>query len=565
MKEIEISLQAEKLLNNPLYNKGTAFTVEEREAFHLHGLLPAHISSIEEQVFRRYQNFISQKDQLSKYTFLSSLQDRNEVLFYRLVLEHISEMLPFIYTPTIGEVSSQFSSLYQQHRGIYLSYPLQDRIEEIIANLSQVELDVIVVTDGERILGLGDLGVGGMAIPQGKISLYTLFGGIHPLRTLPIFLDVGTNNQALLADPFYLGWQHSRISGEPYYQFIDRFVTALKKRFPKVLLQWEDFSKTHARPLLEKYQEVICSFNDDIQGTAAVTLAALLSALRGAEISEQKIVVFGAGSAGLGISNLIVKAMREAGGSEQRARDNFYMVDKEGLIHTNLSDLDSEQQKFARDYQSLQKWDVVDSSHISLLEVIKHVKPTILIGVSAQAKAFTKEIVTEMSRHVEDPIIFPLSNPNSRSEAEPEELIRWTKGKAIIGTGSPFHHVDYNGKKYSIAQCNNVYIFPGIGLGVIAAKISKITDEMFIQAAHVLSKHSHFPDLFPPLTLLREISREIALAVIAVAEDQELITPMTSEEREKLVDQTIWFPSYPNYRFRPNGSKMNMSHKKGRE
>ncbi len=555
MKEVELSLQAEKLLNNPLYNKGTAFTMEEREAFHLHGLLPSHISSIEEQVVRRYQNFLSQRDQLSKYTFLSSLQDRNEVLFYRLVLEHISEMLPFIYTPTIGEVSSQFSSLYHQHRGIYLSYPLQDKIEEIITNLSQAELDVIVVTDGERILGLGDLGVGGMAIPQGKLSLYTLFGGIHPLKTLPIFLDVGTNNQALLADPLYLGWRHPRISGNPYYHFIDRFVTALKKRFPKVLLQWEDFSKTHARPLLEKYQEVICSFNDDIQGTAAVTLAALLSALKGAEISEQKIVVFGAGSAGLGISNLIVKAMQEAGGSEQRARDNFYMVDKQGLIHTNLLDLDNEQQKFARDYQSLQKWDVVDSSHISLLEVIRHVKPTILIGVSAQAKAFTKEMIREMSKHVEDPIIFPLSNPNSRSEAEPEELIRWTKGKAIIGTGSPFNHVDYEGKKYSIAQCNNVYIFPGIGLGLIAAKISKVTDEMFIQAAHVLSKHSHFPDLFPPLKLLREISREIALAVIAVAEEQELIPSMTSKEREKLVDQTIWFPSYPNYRFRHNKNK----------
>lgn len=548
MKEMQISLRSEELLNHPMYNKGTAFTVEERDVFHLHGLLPFHISTLEEQVVRRYQNFLAQKDRLSKYTFLSSLQSRNEVLFYRLALDHISEMLPFIYTPTIGEVSLQFSSLYHQHRGVYLSYPLQDKIEEIVVNLPQKELDVVVITDGERILGLGDLGVGGMAIPQGKLSLYTLFGGIHPLRTLPILLDVGTNNQTLLNDPLYLGWRYPRISDDLYYDFIDRFVRALKKRFPKILLQWEDFSKIHAKPLLEKYQDVICSFNDDIQGTAAVTLSALLSAIQGSLLSEQKIVVFGAGSAGIGISDLIVKAMQEEGCSEQRARENFYMIDRQGLIHTELSNLDHEQKKFARDYQSLQQWEL-DSSPISLLEVIKQVKPTILIGVSAQAKAFTKEIVTEMGKHVENPIIFPLSNPNSHSEATPEELLYWTKGKAIIATGSPFEIVDYGNRQYTIAQCNNVYIFPGIGLGAIAAKIPKITDEMFIQAAYVLAKHSRLPDLFPPLKNLREISREIALAVIATAEDQELITPMRTEIREKLVDQTIWFPSYPSYCF----------------
>lgn len=550
MKEVQNSLQSEKLLNHPIYNKGTAFTAEERDAFHLHGLLPFHVSTLEEQVIRRYQNFLAQKDPLAKYTFLSSLQDRNEVLFYRLVLDHISEMLPFIYTPTIGEVSLQFSALYQQHRGgVYLSYPLQDKIEEIIANLPQNELDVVVVTDGERILGLGDLGVGGMAIPQGKLSLYTLFGGIHPLRTLPILLDVGTNNQTLLQDPLYLGWRCPRISDNLYYDFIDRFVKSLKKRFPKVLLQWEDFSKKHAKPLLKKYQDIICSFNDDIQGTAAVTLSALLSAIQGALLSEQKIVVFGAGSTGLGISHLIVKAMQEEGCSEQRARENFYILDRQGLIHADLSNLDSEQKKFARDYQSLQKWEW-DSSRISLLEVIKQAKPTVLIGVSTQAKAFTKEVITEMGKYVENPIVFPLSNPNSHSEATPEELIYWTKGRAIIATGSPFASIDYNNKQYTIAQCNNVYIFPGVGLGAIAAKIPKITDEMFIQAAYVLSKHSRFPDLFPPLKLLREVSREIALAVIATAENQELIAPMTTEIREKLVDQTIWFPSYPSYSFK---------------
>lgn len=550
MKELEISLQSEELLNHPFYNKGTAFNAEERDAFDLHGLLPSHVSTIEEQVIRRYQNFLAQKDQLSKYTFLSSLQNRNEVLFYRLVLEHIAEMLPFIYTPTIGEVSLQFSSLYHQHKGLYISYPLQDKIEEILAKLSQAELDVIVVTDGERILGLGDLGIGGMAIPQGKIALYTLFGGIHPVKTLPIVLDVGTNNRVLLEDPLYLGWRHPRITDDLYYDFIDRFIKAVKKRFPGVLLQWEDFSKAHAKPLLEKYKDTICSFNDDIQGTAAVTLSALLSAIRGSEISEQKIVVFGAGSAGLGISNLIVKAIQDEGYSEQKARENFYMLDKQGLIHRKLPNLDNEQKKFARDDQSLQKWNLMDPSHISLLEVIKHIKPSILIGVSAQPKAFTREIVTEMAKHVENPIIFPLSNPNSLSEASPEELIHWTKGKAIIGTGSPFISIDYNNKKYNIAQCNNVYIFPGVGLGVIAAKLPKVTDQMFIQSARILSKHCRFPELFPPIHTLREVSREIAVAVIAVAEEQELIPTMTNQAREKLVDQAIWLPSYPNYRFK---------------
>lgn len=543
-------MKAEDLLNHPFHNKGTAFDVEERDAFGLHGLLPSHISTLEEQVTRRYQNFLAQKDPLSKYTFLSSLQSRNEVLFYRLVLEHISEMLPFIYTPTIGEVSLQFSSLYHQHKGLYISYPLQDKIEEIFANLSQIEIDVIVVTDGERILGLGDLGVGGMAIPQGKVSLYTLFGGIHPMKALPILLDVGTNNRILLEDPLYLGWRHTRITGNLYYDFIDRFIKAVKKRFPGVLLQWEDFSKAHAKPLLEKYKNTICSFNDDIQGTAAVTLSALLSAIRGSKISEQKIVVFGAGSAGLGISSLIVKAMQEEGYSEQRAQENFYMLDKQGLIHTNLPNLNDEQKKFARNAQSLQKWNIANPSYISLLEVIKHVKPTILIGVSAQPKAFTKEIVTEMAKYAENPIIFPLSNPNSLSEASPEELIHWTKGKAIIGTGSPFISVDYNNKKYNIAQCNNVYIFPGIGLGVIAAKLPKVTDQMFIQSARVLSKYCRPSELFPPIHTLRDVSREIALAVIAVAEEQGLIPTIESKKREKLVDQAIWFPSYLNYSFK---------------
>ncbi len=427
----------EHILSDPLLNKGTAFTQEERDHLKLNGLIPYHVSTLEEQVQRRYQNFKAQTTDLTRHLFLSALHNRNEVLFYKLVSEHITEMLPYIYTPTVGDVSLHYSYLYTEPRGIYLSYPQKNKIEEIINTISRDEIDVIVVTDGERILGLGDLGTGGMAIPVGKLTLYTLFGGIHPGRTLPMMLDVGTNNPTLLNDPLYIGWREKRISGKEYDAFVDRFVKAIKKKFPKVLLQWEDFGRDHARPLLEKYRHQICSFNDDIQGTASVALASLLTAIKmnHADLHQQRIVIFGGGSAGIGIANHFLGAMISAGITKEKALQEIYILDINGLVHLGLPDIPSHQKLFARSKSEIAKWKVSNKSLITLLDVVKEVRPTVLIGVSAQPGVFNEEVITTMARFVERPIIFPLSNPTSKCEAHPADLLQWTKGKAIIATG----------------------------------------------------------------------------------------------------------------------------------
>ncbi len=554
-EHLDPNLTQLQILNNPLLNKGTAFTQEERDAFHLNGFLPHHISTIEEQVVRRYANFQGKKNELSKYIFLANLQDRNETLFYRLVQEHIEEMLPLIYTPTVGDVSVVFSSLYRQHRGIYFSYPMKDRIKEIVAQIPRAEIDVIVVTDGERILGLGDVGVGGMAIPQGKLALYTLFGGIHPARTLPIMLDVGTNNPELLADPLYLGWHHTRVDGEEYYAFIDAFVQAIRERYPRVLLQWEDFANRHAKPLLEKYQDQICSFNDDIQGTASVVLAGLLSAvkLKGESLKDQTVALFGCGSAGLGIANLIVQAMMLEGLTEAQARQRFYCVDKDGLIHTQIAGPSEGQKIFARRYEELSGWKLKgEGSGITLLDVMSNAKPTLLIGVSAQPGSFTEEIVHTMAQHTPRPIIFPLSNPNSRCEAKPDDLIRWTRGQAIIATGSPFAPVIHQSQAYHTSQCNNVFIFPGLGLGVVAVGSRRVNHRMCMRAAEVLSAHAPAlrdgtTALFPSLENLRSVSRSIAIAVGEVAQAEGFCPKISREELKRRVDATMWKPEYPIY------------------
>lgn len=544
-------MDRQKVLYDPLRNKGTGFTQKEREALGLEGFLPYHIFTLEEQVRQRYQNFKVQQSDLAKYLFLSSLQNQNEVLFYKLVEEHITEMLPLIYTPTVGHVSLHYSLLYSHSRGIYLSYPLKDKVKNIICSLPKKEIDVVVITDGERILGLGDLGAGGMAISIGKLALYTLFGGISPARTLPVMIDVGTNNPQLLEDPFYIGWRHSRIDGKAYDDFIEEIVQALKKKYPKMLLQWEDFGREHARPLLERYREKICSFNDDIQGTAAVVLAAVLASIKltKTKLQEQKIVVLGGGSAGIGIVDQLMGAMLNVGISEEEAKKAFYIVDIQGLVYEGLSVIPAHQKFLARKREEISLWNVADVSKISLLEVVQHVRPTILIGVSTQAGAFTEEIVRTMANYVERPVILPLSNPTSKSEAHPSDLILWTKGKAIIATGSPFEPVSYQGNIYPIAQCNNVSIFPGVGLGIVACKSKRVTDAMFYKAAEILAEHSPmlrdpFENLFPSFEDLKKISRKIAIEVIKIAQKEKLTKKTSEKEIKKLVDKTVWTPSY---------------------
>jgi malate dehydrogenase (oxaloacetate-decarboxylating) len=547
---IEVDLDPDDIFHDPLLNKGTGFTEEERSLLGLHGLIPFHVSTIEQQMERRYANFSTIASGIDKYKFLANLQDRNETLFYRLCSEHPEEMLPYIYTPTVGDASLNFSYLYNQNRGVFLSYPHRDKMEEIINNIPRERVDVIVVTDGARILGLGDLGMGGMAIPVGKLALYSLFGGVHPAYTLPITLDVGTNNKNLLNDPLYLGWQHERITGKEYHDFIEAFVQAITKRYPNVLIQWEDFSKQNAQPILDRYRDKVCSFNDDIQGTAGVVVAGILAAIKGidGEIKDQRIVLFGAGSAGIGIAELITQAMIQEGMTRDEAKQRIFVMGRNGLAHTHTEGLDDLKARFAQKVEVIQKWGVPDMQNISLLETVKHAKPTILIGTSTQPNTFNEEIITEMKKHAPRPIIFPLSNPTSKSEAHPEDLLKWTRGQALIATGSPYPRVHYEGKDYVIGQCNNVFIFPGVGLGVITSNATRVTDRMFLEGAEVLSKYAPilnnpYASLFPRLTQLRAISRDVAIAVAKEA-IKEGICRNPPQDVEKAVKEAMWEPKY---------------------
>ncbi len=551
---VEVDMKPKDILHDPILNKGTAFTREERKELGLEGLLPYHTSTIEDQVKRRYANFVAQHDSIAKHKFLTSLQDRNEVLFYRLLSEHPEEMMPYIYTPTVGDASLHYSSLYNQNRGVYISYPDKDNLDAIIDQIPKDQVDVIVVTDGGRILGLGDLGVGGMPIPVGKLSLYTLFGGIHPDRTLPIQLDIGTDNPDLLNDPLYLGWRHERVKGSEYFEFIDAFIHAIKKKFPKVLIQWEDFSKAIAQPLLEKYRQTICSFNDDIQGTAGVVVAGILSALRGTnqDIKDQRMVLFGAGSAGIGVAQLITQAMVKAGMSPDEAKKRIYILGRNGLAHTESKWLDEKKRPFAQSASDLADWEVNDLQNISLFEVVKHARPTILIGTSTMPGSFTKELVQEMRKHVKRPIIFPLSNPTSKTEAVPADLLKWTDGQALIATGSPFAPVEHGDHMFTIGQCNNVLIFPGVGLGVIASRATQVTNGMFLRAAEVLSEYAPivkdpYESLFPGFDHLRKISAHIAFEVGQYA-IKEGISANPPSDLKKVIEEAMWEPKYAHFR-----------------
>jgi malate dehydrogenase (oxaloacetate-decarboxylating) len=554
-ENLRVNLSGHQLLDEPLLNKGSGFSEPERRELGLLGLLPLHCSTIEEQLARAYENYQRKDNDVERYIFLTALQDRNEILFYRLLNEHVTEMMPIIYTPTVGEACRKYSHWFRRPRGVYVSYPYRDEIRSLLDNAPIQAVDVIVVTDGERILGLGDLGVGGMGIPVGKLSLYTLCAGIHPRTTLPILLDVGTNNQELLNDPLYLGWRHERIRGEEYEQFLEAFVQAVNEKFPHVLLQWEDFSKQNAPRLLERYRDRLCTFNDDIQGTGAVTVAGLLAAMKVVDqrLSAQRVVILGAGSSAIGISNQIVAAMIDDGVSSAVARSNIWLVDSRGLVQERRSDLDQFKRKYAQPAERLRDWRIVDPEKISFAEVVANVRPTILIGTSAQPEAFTEEIVREMSRHVERPLIFPLSNPTSKSEAAPRNLIEWTEGRALVATGSPFAPVPYRNRTIEIGQCNNSFIFPGVGLGVIASGARRVTDQMFTAAAKVLSEFSpgaadNDAALYPRLEKVREISRAVALEVGLEAQRSGLAEATTPDVLQQRIAEKMWKPNYVQLR-----------------
>ncbi len=545
---IKTSLTGAVLLNNPRLNKGSAFSENERATFLLHGLLPPAIMTIEQQLTRTYESFRAKTTDLERYIYLVSLEDRNEVLFFRLLQEHIAEMSPVIYTPVVGLACQNFSHIYRRPHGLYVSYQYRNEIVNILRAAPVPDPHVIVVTDGERILGLGDLGVGGMLIPIGKLALYTLCAGISPSITLPITLDAGTDNQQLLADPLYLGWRHERVRGQEYDEFVDAFVSAVKHVYPEAMLQWEDFARGNARRLLDRYRDQLCTFNDDIQGTAAVTLAGLLGAtgVTRAPLREQRIVILGAGSAATGIADLLIMAMVEDGATPQDARGRIWLLDSHGLVHTGRTDLDQEKARFAQP-----SWTPAGDGAraLGLLEVVRHVRPTILLGTAASKGAFSEEVVREMARHVERPVIFPLSNPTEKSEAVPSDLLHWTGGHALVATGSPFPDVELDGRSMRIGQCNNMFIFPGVGLGVLASGARRVTDGMFLAAARALSAATPSRDdlqvaLYPRIERVRATSRAVALAVANEAVRAGVGQPLDAHTLERRVDALRWEPRY---------------------
>jgi malate dehydrogenase (oxaloacetate-decarboxylating) len=562
-KPLPVSLSGYGLINSPRLNKGTAFSDRERDLFHLHGLLPPHVGSLDEQIERRMQALAGQPTAFNKYAFLRDLQDTNETLFYALLVRNIEEMLPLVYTPTVGEGCQRFSEIWRRPRGLFLSYSNKDRIDEILSYPRYDDIKCIVVSDGERILGLGDQGAGGMGIPIGKMALYTALGGIHPQNCLPMLLDVGTDNEERLKSPIYIGWKHHRIRGEEYDAFVDVFVNSVKKRWPNVLLQWEDFAGSNAARLLARYRNQLCTFNDDIQGTAAVAAATLISAINvtGVPLEQQKIVMVGFGSAGLGIANMMARFMQDKGLTDEEARRRFYAIDLHGLVTENGKDVRPEQLPYARKDKDKDKDQEVQSwrqpnGEIALLDVVRHAKPSVLIGVSGQPGAFTEQAVREMAKHSDRPVIFPLSNPTSRCEATPQDLMNWTEGKALIGTGSPFEPLNVWGKKVPVTQTNNSYIFPGLALGVLASKAQRVTDTMIKAAAEELVRHlptqkDKNAGLLPPLSEARQLARFIALAVGRQAIQDGEAQVAGEDELNRELQANIWEPVYVPYERKP--------------
>jgi malate dehydrogenase (oxaloacetate-decarboxylating) len=552
-KTYPVSLSGYDLIDSPRFNKGTAFSDHERDVFDLHGLLPPHVGTLDEQIERRMEAMRAQPTSFNKYSFLRDLQDTNETLFYALLVRNIEEMLPLVYTPTVGEGCQRFSEIWRKPRGLFLSYPNKGRIDQILDHARYADVKCIVVSDGERILGLGDQGAGGMGIPIGKMALYTALGGIHPEHCLPILLDVGTDNEDRLKDPLYIGWRQHRVRGEPYDAFVDIFVNSVKKRWPHVLLQWEDFAGSNAARFLARYKNQLCTFNDDIQGTAAVAAATLMSAINvtGVPLEQQKVVMVGFGTAGIAITNLLAQFMQDKGLTPEEARSRFYAIDRYGLVTENGKDVRPEQLPYARKDQEVQGWKQ-PNGEITLLDVVRHAKPSVLIGVSGQPGAFTEQAVREMAKYLERPVIFPLSNPTSRSEATAQDLMDWTEGRALIGTGSPFEPVNVAGKIVHVTQTNNSYIFPGLALGILASKAKRVTDTMIKAAAEELIRHlptqkDKQASLLPPLSEARQLGRLIGLAVgrQATRDGQAQVSDEDSLNRE--IEANIWEPVYVPY------------------
>ncbi len=555
-KPLYISYAGPSLLETPLLNKGSAFTKAERRAFNLIGLLPPRYESIEEQLERAYHQFKSFDEPINKHIYLRVVQDTNETLFYRLLSEHLVEMLPIIYTPTVGDACEHFSDIYRSARGIFVSYEERDLMDDILRSVTKDRVKVIVVTDGERVLGLGDQGVGGMGIAIGKLSLYTACGGISPAYTLPVMLDVGTNNPKLLDDPMYMGVRHPRVEKEEYAAFVDQFINSVHARWPDALIQFEDFAQPNAMPILQRHRDRVCCFNDDIQGTAAVTLGSLLAACKqkSVRLIDQTVVFVGAGSAGCGIAEMIVSAMVTEGLSDAQARAQVFMVDRYGLVHTKMELLMDFQAKLAQPLEAFANWQLSSGeANPNLFDVVSNVKPGILIGVSGKPGLFTEAVVKDMHRHSPRPIIFPLSNPSRHVEATPQDVIKWTNGEAIVATGSPFGTIEYQNKPYVISQCNNSYIFPGIGLGVVAVGATRVSDEMLMTASMTLAELSPVSadsgqGILPPLTELSSLSRRIAFAVAKTAMDQGFARLIEDDELLAAIERNFWTPRYREYR-----------------
>jgi malate dehydrogenase (oxaloacetate-decarboxylating) len=551
----EVYVRGQQLLNEPLLNKASAFTAEERHALDLGGLLRPGLSNIETQMERSLEMYHRKPDDLERYIYLQALLDRNETLFYKLLSDNLTEMVPIVYTPTVGTACQQLSHITRRYRGVYISPENISNIDQIFQSISLPQVSLIVVTDGERILGLGDLGSDGMGIPVGKVNLYVAAGGLHPACCLPITLDVGTNNERLLRDPLYLGHCTGRLTGKPYDDFVEKFVLGVRRNFPDALIQWEDFAKQKAFTLLDRYRDRVLSFDDDIQGTGATALAALMTAMRikKSSFKEQRFVICGMGQAGAGIAMNIRTMLREEGLNDEEIRRRIFAIDQPGLLFLDTPGLEEQQKPFAQARASVADWKLDSPDKIGLLDVVRNAKATVLVGVTAKPGLFSKEILEQMAQNDERPVILPLSNPTAKSECAPEDVAKATEGKGLVATGSPFAAVEFNARRIVVSQCNNTFVFPGVGLGALVSKAPKITDEMFLAVSKALSrqvtaKQRQDGHLLPEIRDIRRVSKEVAKAVAIQAREDGLGRLLEDDELDALVTKAQWTPQYKTYR-----------------